>query len=121
MRRLALVLFLSSLAAAQNSAWVAFRDSSGYRADISKDAVNVKQDGSSVRVLGLEQPDRPRMIALLIDSTGSARRHDKEEREVMREAVAWLEKTLRPADRVAVVNFNDEQYLDAKLTDSLEA
>ena len=134
MRSLIAVLLLSACALAQapepgytTELSVAFLAKPGqYRTGLMKEDVRVAEDGTAQRVLSLDPASaQPRCIALLIDNSGSNRDVISKGATARLEgaagaALGWIHQTFPgPGHRAMVVNFNQEAYLDQRLTDSV--
>lgn len=75
----------------------------------------VYEDGQPQQIIDFRREDIPVSIGILVDNSGSMR----EKRQKVSTAVLNLIKSSNPSDEVAVVNFNDEPYLDQDFTNNL--
>jgi VWFA-related protein len=83
--------------------------------DLDRDAFTVFEDGQPQRITSFRREDIPVALGILIDNSGSMR----DKRAAVNQAALNLVRASNPQDEVFVVNFNDESYLDAPLTNNL--
>lgn len=77
----------------------------------------VYEDGQPQQIVDFRREDIPVSIGILVDNSGSMR----EKRQKVSTAVLNLIKSSNKDDEVAIVNFNDEPYLDQDFTNNLGA
>src|SRR5438270_1527632 len=82
---------------------------------LSRDAFTVFEDGQPQRITSFRREDIPVALGILIDNSGSMR----DKRAQVNQAALNLVRASNPQDEVFVVNFNDESYLDAPLTNNM--
>jgi VWFA-related protein len=75
----------------------------------------VYEDGQPQQIIDFRREDIPVSIGILVDNSGSMR----EKRPSVTAAVLNLVKASNPSDEVAIVNFNDDYYLDQDFTNNL--
>jgi VWFA-related protein len=75
----------------------------------------VYEDGQPQQIIDFRREDIPVSIGILVDNSGSMR----EKRPAVTAAVLNLVKASNPSDEVAIVNFNDDYYLDQDFTNNL--
>src|SRR5207302_5065085 len=80
--------------------------------DLPKSAFTVYENGVPQPITHLERKDVPVGLGIVIDNSGSMR----EKRDKVNIAAVDLVKGSNPDDRVFVVNFNDDYFLDQELT-----
>ena len=83
--------------------------------NLERDAFTVFEDGQPQRITSFRREDIPVALGILIDNSGSMR----DKRAAVNQAALNLVRASNPQDEVFVVNFNDESYLDAPLTNNL--
>jgi VWFA-related protein len=83
--------------------------------NLDRDAFTVFEDGQPQRITSFRREDIPVALGILIDNSGSMR----DKRAAVNQAALNLVRASNPQDEVFVVNFNDESYLDAPLTNNL--
>jgi Ca-activated chloride channel homolog len=83
--------------------------------DLKPANFTVYEDGQPQQIVDFRREDIPVSIGILVDNSGSMR----EKRQKVATAVLNLIKSSNPSDEVAIVNFNDEPYLDQDFTNSL--
>ncbi len=79
-------------------------------------AFKVYENGVEQQLKIFRREDVPVSLGLVIDNSGSM----KPRREQVEAAALNLVKASNPEDQVFIVNFNDEAYLDAPFTHSME-
>lgn len=72
------------------------------------------EDGVEREIVGFSSPEEPFQIALLIDTSRSTLTKLKD----MQQAAIEFVELLRPQDRVMVVSFDDQVYIDTEMTDN---
>lgn len=77
----------------------------------------IYEDGQPQQIIDFRREDIPVSIGILVDNSGSMR----EKRQKVSTAVLNLIKSSNKDDEVAIVNFNDEPYLDQDFTNNLGA
>jgi VWFA-related protein len=82
---------------------------------LDRDAFTVFEDGQPQRITSFRREDIPVALGILIDNSGSMR----DKRSQVNQAALNLVRASNPQDEVFVVNFNDESYLDAPLTNNM--
>ena len=82
---------------------------------LDRDAFTVFEDGQPQRITSFRREDIPVALGILIDNSGSMR----DKRAAVNQAALNLVRASNPQDEVFVVNFNDESYLDAPLTNNM--
>ena len=83
--------------------------------NLDRDAFTVFEDGQPQRITSFRREDIPVALGILIDNSGSMR----DKRAQVNQAALNLVRASNPQDEVFVVNFNDESYLDAPLTNNM--
>jgi Ca-activated chloride channel homolog len=83
--------------------------------NLNRDAFTVFEDGQPQRITSFRREDIPVALGILIDNSGSMR----DKRAAVNQAALNLVRASNPQDEVFVVNFNDESYLDAPLTNNM--
>jgi Ca-activated chloride channel homolog len=83
--------------------------------DLEKNAFQVLEDKQPETILSFRHEDIPVAMGIVIDNSGSMR----EKREQVNKAALNLVKASNPQDRVFIVNFNDEFYLDQDFTNNI--
>ena len=71
-------------------------------------------DGVEQEIVGFSPAEEPFQVALLIDTSRSTLSKLKD----MQEAAVGFVERLRPQDRVIIVSFDDQVYVDTEMTDS---
>jgi VWFA-related protein len=79
---------------------------------LDKSAFTVYEDGQPQQITQFGRLDVPVALGIIIDNSGSMR----EKRQAVNDAAINLVKSSNPKDKVFVVNFNDEYWLDADFT-----
>src|SRR5712671_3358385 len=82
--------------------------------NLDRDAFTVFEDGQPQRITSFRREDIPVALGILIDNSGSMR----DKRSAVNQAALNLVRASNPQDEIFVVNFNDESYLDAPLTNN---
>jgi len=82
---------------------------------LERDAFTVFEDGQPQRITSFRREDIPVALGILIDNSGSMR----DKRSAVNQAALNLVRASNPQDEVFIVNFNDDSYLDAPLTNNL--
>ena len=88
----------------------------GFVGDLTKDKLQVYEDGARQEILNFYSEGVPVHVALLIDISGSAREAQGE----IRKAALGFAQSLSPEDRVAVITFNDAPRLILNWTNDIE-
>lgn len=83
--------------------------------NLDRDAFTVFEDGQPQRITSFRREDIPVALGILIDNSGSMR----DKRASVNQAALNLVRASNPQDEVFIVNFNDESYLDAPLTNNM--
>ncbi len=83
--------------------------------NLDKKDFNVYEDGKPQTIISFHHEDIPVDMGILIDNSGSMR----EKRAQVNQAALNLVRSSNPNDRVFIVNFNDEYYLDQDFTNDL--
>ena len=83
--------------------------------DLKQANFTVYEDGQPQQIINVLREDIPVSIGILVDNSGSMR----EKRQKVATAVLNLIKSSNRDDEVAIVNFNDEPYLDQDFTNNL--
>ena len=83
--------------------------------DLKPANFTVFEDGQPQQIIDFRREDIPVSIGILVDNSGSMR----EKRQKVATAVLNLIKSSNKDDEVAIVNFNDEPYLDQDFTNNL--
>jgi len=83
--------------------------------NLDRDAFTVFEDGQPQRITSFRREDIPVALGILIDNSGSMR----DKRAAVNQAALNLVRASNPQDEVFIVNFNDESYLDAPLTNNM--
>lgn len=83
--------------------------------NLTKNDFAVFEDGKPQRILSFRNEDVPVALGLVIDNSGSMR----DKRPEVNEAALNLVRTSNPQDKVFVVNFNEEYFLDQDYTGSI--
>jgi len=84
--------------------------------NLPEKAFKVYENGVEQQIKIFRREDVPVSLGLAIDNSGSM----KPRREQVESAALKLVKASNPQDQVFIVNFNDEAYLDAPFTNSIE-
>src|SRR4051812_35089970 len=82
---------------------------------LDRDAFTVFEDGQPQRITSFRREDIPVALGILIDNSGSMR----DKRASVNQAALNLVRASNPQDEVFIVNFNDDSYLDAPLTNNM--
>ncbi len=88
----------------------------GFVSDLTKDKLQVYEDGSQQEIVNFYSEDVPVHVALLIDISGSAREAQGE----IRKAAMGFAQSLSAEDKVAVITFNDAPRLILDWTNDIE-
>jgi Ca-activated chloride channel family protein len=83
--------------------------------NLDRDAFNVSEDGKPQKIISFRHEDIPVAIGIVIDNSGSMR----EKRPAVNAAAINLVQASNPQDKVFVVNFNEEYFLDQDYTASV--
>ncbi len=83
--------------------------------NLDRDAFNVTEDGQPQKIISFRHEDIPVAIGIVIDNSGSMR----EKRPAVNAAAINLVQASNPQDKVFVVNFNEEYFLDQDYTSSV--
>jgi VWFA-related protein len=83
--------------------------------NLTKNDFTVFEDGKPQRIIAFRNEDVPVALGLVIDNSGSMR----DKRSEVNEAALNLVRTSNPQDKVFVVNFNEEYFLDQEYTGSI--
>lgn len=83
--------------------------------NLPQNAFTVYEDGQQQPITSFHQEDVPVAVGILVDDSGSMR----EKRAAVTQAALNFVRSSNPDDRVFVVNFNDQPYLDADFTSSI--
>jgi VWFA-related protein len=83
--------------------------------DLGRDAFTVYENNKPQTVISFRREDAPVAMGIVIDNSGSMR----EKRDKVNTAALDLVLSSNPQDRVFVVNFNDEPYLDQDFTSDI--
>jgi Ca-activated chloride channel homolog len=83
--------------------------------DLPKDAFTVYENGQPRQIKSVVREDIPVALGILIDNSGSMR----DKRAKVNEAALNLVKSSNPQDKVFLVNFNEEFFLDQDFTGSV--
>jgi VWFA-related protein len=83
--------------------------------DLPKTAFTVYENGKVQQITHFQREDVPVALGILIDNSGSMR----DKRQKVNQAAINLVKSSNPEDKVFVVNFNEEFYLDQDFTGSI--
>lgn len=83
--------------------------------NLDKKDFTVYEDGKPQTIVSFHHEDIPVDMGILIDNSGSMR----EKRAKVNQAALNLVRSSNPNDRVFIVNFNDEYYLDQDFTNNL--
>lgn len=88
----------------------------------SASEITLKEDGKAVAISALERAaDHPMHYILVVDVSGSGRKEISEIQTALDRTMQFLRDHMRAdRDQVALVDFNDEVYLDQKLTSDLQ-
>jgi VWFA-related protein len=84
-------------------------------AGLNRDAFTVYEDGQLQKMTSFRQENVPLALGVLIDNSGSMR----PKRQKVNDAVLNLIRSSSPGDKVFVVNFGDQPYLDQDFTDDV--
>src|SRR5229473_1652269 len=82
---------------------------------LNRDAFSIYEDGKLQQMTSFHQENAPLALGILIDNSGSMR----PKRQKVNEAVLNLVRSSNPGDKVFVVNFGDQPYLDQDFTDDV--
>ena len=83
--------------------------------NLTKADFNVLEDGKPQKVTSFHNEDIPVALGIVIDNSGSMR----EKRPQVNAAAVNLVRSSNPQDKVFVVNFNEEYFLDQDYTGSI--
>lgn len=84
-------------------------------AGLNRDAFTVYEDGQLQKMTSFREENVPLALGVLIDNSGSMR----PKRQKVNDAVLNLIRSSNPGDKVFVVNFGDQPYLDQDFTDDV--
>lgn len=82
--------------------------------DLASRDFHLYDDGVEQKIVGFSSAEEPFQIALLIDTSRSTITKLKD----MREAALGFVERLRPQDRVMVLSFDDQVYVETEMTDN---
>ncbi|HLQ50746.1 MAG TPA: VWA domain-containing protein, partial [Terriglobales bacterium] len=83
--------------------------------NLDRNAFTVLEDGQAQPITSFRHEDVPVAVGILVDNSGSMRN----KRAAVTQAAVNFVKASNPDDRVFVVNFNDEAYIDQDFTNSI--
>jgi len=83
--------------------------------NLDRNAFTVLEDGQPQPITSFRHEDVPVAVGILVDNSGSMRN----KRAAVTQAAVNFVKASNPDDRVFVVNFNDEAYIDQDFTNSI--
>jgi VWFA-related protein len=83
--------------------------------NLIKDDFNVFEDGKAQKITSFRNEDIPVALGIVIDNSGSMR----EKRPQVNAAALNLVRSSNPQDKVFIVNFNEEYFLDQDYTGSI--
>jgi len=83
--------------------------------NLKRDDFTVFEDGKSQKITSFRNEDIPVALGIVIDNSGSMR----EKRPQVNAAAINLVRSSNPQDKVFVVNFNEEYFLDQDYTGSI--
>ena len=83
--------------------------------NLAKGDFNVFEDGKPQKITSFRNEDIPVALGIVIDNSGSMR----EKRPQVNAAALNLVRSSNPQDKVFVVNFNEEYFLDQDYTGSI--
>lgn len=84
--------------------------------DLPRNSFKVFENGAEQAIKDFRREDVPVSMAIVIDNSGSMR----EKRGRVESASLQLVRASNPQDEVAIINFNDEYYLDQPLTNDIK-
>jgi Ca-activated chloride channel homolog len=84
--------------------------------NLDRSAFTVFEDGQPQQITRFDRRDVPVALGVIIDNSGSMR----EKRQAVNDATVNLVKASNPDDKVFVVNFNDEYWLDVDYTGQVD-
>jgi Ca-activated chloride channel family protein len=83
--------------------------------NLDRNAFTVSEDGKPQKIISFRHEDIPVAMGIVIDNSGSMR----EKRPAVNAAAINLVQASNPQDKVFVVNFNEEYFLDQDYTASI--
>ena len=83
--------------------------------NLDRNAFTVSEDGKPQKIISFRHEDIPVALGIVIDNSGSMR----EKRPAVNAAAINLVQASNPQDKVFVVNFNEEYFLDQDYTASI--
>src|SRR5262249_7312648 len=83
--------------------------------DLGRSDFQVFEDGQPQKIVSFRREDIPVALGIVIDNSGSMR----DKRPAVNAAAIDLVKSSNPQDKVFVVNFNEEYFLDQDYTASI--
>ena len=83
--------------------------------DLGRNDFQVFEDGQPQKIVSFRREDIPVAMGIVIDNSGSMR----DKRPAVNAAAINLVKSSNPQDRVFIVNFNEEYFLDQDYTASI--
>jgi VWFA-related protein len=84
--------------------------------NLDRSAFTVYENGQPQQITQFSRRDVPVALGVIIDNSGSMR----EKRQAVNDATVNLVKASNPDDKVFLVNFNDEYWLDVDFTGSVD-
>lgn len=85
-------------------------------ANLERTAFKVFENGVEQSIKDFKREDVPVALGLVVDNSGSMR----DKRQKVEAASLALVRASNPQDEVAIVNFNDDAYLDVPLTSNIK-
>ena len=83
--------------------------------DLTRDDFTVYEDGKPEKITSFRREDIPVAMGIVIDNSGSMR----DKRQAVNAAAINFVKSSNPQDKVFIVNFNEDFYLDQEYTSSI--
>jgi Ca-activated chloride channel homolog len=83
--------------------------------DLDRNDFTVYEDGKSQKITSFRREDIPVAMGIVIDNSGSMR----DKRQAVNAAAINFVKSSNPQDKVFVVNFNEDFFLDQEYTSSI--
>jgi VWFA-related protein len=83
--------------------------------NLDRNAFTILEDGQPQQITSFRHEDIPVAVGIVVDNSGSMRN----KRAAVTQAALNFVKASHPDDRVFVVNFNDEAYIDQDFTNSI--
>jgi len=83
--------------------------------DLPRTAFTVYENGERQAITSFRREDVPVAVGILVDDSGSMR----DKRQAVSQAALNFVRSSNPDDRVFIVNFADEAYLDCEFTSSI--